>query len=253
MEASTAELAEGLSVDQLAVRHDGHLVRPGHELGETTELVAVRDMVGGVPRRHPHGQRHPGGPMQGHAEEELLEIGAVVLRVPVSGHRAVVLVQVLPVHRDGRMVEVDGDRSRFEVVQELEDDVGQQRVRAGLVDVVERAPEAVVVEPAGLDAVAEEQLNVDMLKPSVHSPEPNASGHDVEDHHRHALGVRGLRQRVPWQVGVEHVHDAELVDARPDEREVANCEGADLEVVGVHGTAITRRSGGCTKAMVRTV
>jgi alpha-tubulin suppressor-like RCC1 family protein len=33
-------------------------------------------------------------------------------------------------------------------------------------------------------------------------------------------------------VGVEHVHDAELVDARPDEREVANCEGTDLEVVG---------------------
>jgi hypothetical protein len=54
-------------------------------------------------------------------------------------------------------------------------------------------------------------------------------------------------------VGVEHIHAAELFHAPPDEREVANCEGEDLKVVGVRALASARRSKWRTETVVRTV
>ena len=129
-------------------------------------------------------------------------------------------------------------------VQVADDDLGEKRVSADLVDVVERAAEAVVVEPARLHAVAEEQLQIDMFEALVHPPQRDAAGEDVEHHDREALGVGGVGLWVLRQVLVEHGEDAELVEASADDGQVPDGEASDVEVVEGHGRRSHEGSGG---------
>ena len=92
----------------------------------------------------------------------------------------------------------------------------------------------VVVEPARLYPLTEQQLQVDVLESLVHPPQRDPPRQDVEHHHREALGVRGVGEGMAWEVFVEHVEHAELLHARPDDGEVPGRAAADLEVVDEH-------------------
>ena len=132
------------------------------------------------------------------------------------------------------LIEVRRERLRLLLPQVADDHVGQQGVGADRVDVVERATEAVVVEPARLDALAEQELEVDVLEPLVHPPQGHAAREDVEHHHREAFSIRRVRERVPRQVLVQHGEDAEAVQAGPDDGEVPDGQTANFEVVDGH-------------------
>jgi hypothetical protein len=151
----------------------------------------------------------------------------------VGGSRLLVGL-VDAVELQGRVVEVHRERLCLPPAQVAQDDVGQQRVRADFVDVVERPSQPVVVEPARLHALAEQQLQVDVLEPLVHPPQRDPPRQDVEDHHREALCVRGVRQRVAREVFVERGEDAELVEAGTDDGKVPDRQAADFEVVDGH-------------------
>jgi hypothetical protein len=60
------------------------------------------------------------------------------------------------------------------------------------------------------------------------------------------LGGRGL-----WQMVVITIHDVNLIDGRPIEREVAYGGAAELTSVGVQGVPINRRSSRHTTTNVR--
>ncbi|MBM4367376.1 MAG: ATP-binding cassette domain-containing protein, partial [Deltaproteobacteria bacterium] len=181
VETGTQELADGLPVHELAVRHDGDLVLGGQQRGQPGQVVPVGPGIGGVAVERRAHERHSGVPVDRQAEHELLQVGAVVLGVPERRDGAPRgRLGVLPVERERREVLVDGvGRLPPRALEVPLHDRGQQAVRADRVDVSPRRGHLPACRPA-CEGGAGGQVE-------VHPAQPRAE----TSHRRRVAGVRG--------------------------------------------------------------
>ncbi len=230
MQAGPKDSADRAPVDELAVTNERHLVLIRQELDQAGEMV-TRDggvrRVAGVDRRH---KRNAGRTVQREAVDELLEVWTVVFGVPARGLRlGVDLVRALERHR--RRVVVHGERPWFTLFCQVRaTKLRQDRVRPGLVEVVQRLGQARVVEGVRWNALAEQHVGVEPRKPLIHAIQRRTSAEDIQDQRQQALRVRDAVERMRRALGLDALEQPELVDDGANERKVGDRPREDIEV-----------------------
>lgn len=114
---------------------------------------------------------------------------------------------------------VHGERPRLALFRQVRSaEVRQDRVRAHLVEVVQRFGQARVVERVNRHALTEQDVGVEPREPLIHAVQRRTSAQDVQDQRQHALRVRHAVERMRRAVGLDAFEQPELVDDGAHER-----------------------------------
>jgi hypothetical protein len=201
---------------------------PGGDVGLIIVGVAVQQAV-----------RERDGPVgwDRQRQHELLQVGAMVLGVPqcrrdgrLAGTRTTVRRRVVAVHRDRRRVIVQLRAVDLKLLDHAEHQLRQQRRAVSIEQLVQCAPDAVVVEQGALARGEAQQPGVIALGPLRQAVERLARdaqvGHQHPDRHRraqhHALIAR-------WQVALQQPPQSDPRKEVVDDRQRPQALRGELE------------------------
>jgi hypothetical protein len=177
-----------LSGAQLAVR-DVEEVDPAQQRDQTVPGRDVRRVIDGVAVGQAVGDRD--GPVRADGEDpdQLLEVGSVVLRVPLGDHRGwlagtrgAVGVAVAALHADRRRVVVQPGGVDTELADRGEHDRGQQAGPVSIEQRVQRPADPIIVDGRDFDLGQAQQRRVIAGCPLAQRVERFAAQHQVRDH-----------------------------------------------------------------------
>jgi hypothetical protein len=222
--AGTVDVVEVVVAAELRVRHVEEVRPPGHG----PQRVPGRDVgdgVVGVAVGDPEGHRHPALGLGGEDEEQLLQIGAVVLRVAVDDgrrraatHRAPGGGAVLPAESDRGRIVVQLIEAHAELLSDREHDRGEQCRAIGVEEPIERAADAVVAEMPHLLPGEPEELRREADRGLLLAVDRFALDDDRAQQHAERGGVRhGAAPIAGGHVVVQQRREAQALEEVVDQ------------------------------------